>query len=211
MIMMIIIHLYYKWTGSAKGFNFGLSFLQENFTSATEPMYRIDRNNNRIIKIKHNDYNDQDYKSNASTIINSCIVSSNVDDKQPKNHSHHNHRDGDYDDDKWVLIVNNDIAFYPHTLKHITITVQKQLSQSNLKNANIGFTNLCCGSEWSAVIFTKRLVNKVRVYIIKNLNLCVHKYIYLHYLHIYMYALIEYISKLHLSLFFYFYILVYLQ
>ena len=174
-------------------------------------MYRIDRNNNRIIKIKHNDYNDQDYKSNASTIINSCIVSSNVDDKQPKNHSHHNHRDGDYDDDKWVLIVNNDIAFYPHTLKHITITVQKQLSQSNLKNANIGFTNLCCGSEWSAVIFTKRLVNKVRVYIIKNLNLCVHKYIYLHYLRIYMYALIEYISKLHLSLFFYLYIVVYLQ
>jgi hypothetical protein len=128
-------------------------------------MYRIDTDHNRIIIINHYDYDDQERKSNANTIINSCTVSSNDDNKQSNNHSPHNHREGNYDDDKWVLIVNNDIAFYPHTLKQIITTVQKQLSQSNLRNANIGFTNLCCGSEWSAVIFTKRLVNKVRIYI----------------------------------------------
>lgn len=150
-------------------------------------MYRIDTDHNRIIIINHYDCDDQEHKSNASTIIDSCIVSSNVDDKQPNNHNHHNHRDGDHDDNEWVLIVNNDIAFYPHTLKQITITVQKQLSQSNLRNANIGFTNLCCGSEWSAVVFTKRLVNKVRIYIIENL--CLHIHVYRHHtLYIYIYV-----------------------
>ena len=175
--LSLSIFIYYKLTGSAKGFNFGLSFLQDNLTTTTEPMYHIDTDNNKFIVIHHNDYDDP-HKSNTT------FVSSAVGDRQSNNHSHHHyhHRDDDNDNDdddddsKWVLIVNNDIAFYPHTLKQITITVQKQLSHLNSRNATIGFTNLCCGSEWSAVIFTKRLVNKVRIYRVKNEF--VHKHVY---------------------------------
>lgn len=129
-------------------------------------MFHIDFDNDRLIILNNYDHDDYHHQSNSSTIIDKSNVSSNVDDEiQPNNHSPQLHRDeGDYVDDKWVLIVNNDIAFCPRTLKQITITVQKQLSQLNSKNnASIGFTNLCCGSEWSAVIFTKRLVNKVRI------------------------------------------------
>ena len=59
----------------------------------------------------------------------------------------------------WILIVNSDIAFYPGTLKRITKNVNFELH--NDTKFGIGFTNLCCGGEWSAVAFTHRLVNEV--------------------------------------------------
>jgi GT2 family glycosyltransferase len=59
----------------------------------------------------------------------------------------------------WVLVVNNDIAFYPGVLNRI----QQQVSQALVSNPSfgIGFTSLCCGGEWSAVIFTRRMVTEV--------------------------------------------------
>jgi hypothetical protein len=58
-----------------------------------------------------------------------------------------------------VLIVNSDIAFYPGVLQRISRAVERQLRRDPL--FGIGFTSLCCGSEWSAVVFTRRLVEKI--------------------------------------------------
>lgn len=59
----------------------------------------------------------------------------------------------------WVLVVNNDIAFYPGVLKNLAEQVNKQLVFDH--KFGIGFTSLCCGGEWSAVVFTRRMVEVV--------------------------------------------------
>ncbi len=65
----------------------------------------------------------------------------------------------DSDGPTWVLVVNNDIAFYPGVLRRIGRSVERALSHD--QNFGVGFTSLCCGSEWSAVAFTRRLVRAV--------------------------------------------------
>ena len=59
----------------------------------------------------------------------------------------------------WVLVVNNDIAFYPGILRRVAKHAYKSLHHNS--TFGVGFTSLCCGGEWSAVVFTKRLVEKV--------------------------------------------------
>ena len=61
--------------------------------------------------------------------------------------------------DDWVLVVNSDITFYPGVLGRLAKSVERQLSRDPL--FGIGFTSLCCGSEWSAVVFTRRIVNTI--------------------------------------------------
>ena len=61
--------------------------------------------------------------------------------------------------DDWVLVVNSDIAFYPGVLGRLAKSVERQLSRD--PKFGIGFTSLCCGSEWSAVVFTRRIVNAI--------------------------------------------------
>ena len=61
--------------------------------------------------------------------------------------------------DDWVLVVNSDIAFYPGVLGRLAKSVERQLSRDPW--FGIGFTSLCCGSEWSAVVFTRRIVNTI--------------------------------------------------
>ena len=63
------------------------------------------------------------------------------------------------DPDDWVLIVNSDIAFYPDTLRKIAASVEQQLHDDPL--FGIGFTSLCCSVEWSAIIVTRRLINRI--------------------------------------------------
>lgn len=60
---------------------------------------------------------------------------------------------------KWVLVVNSDIAFYPGVLSKLARSVNKALQ--HIQSFGIGFTSLCCDSEWSAVIFSRRLVARV--------------------------------------------------
>ncbi len=62
----------------------------------------------------------------------------------------------------WVLHVNNDVAFYPGVLRNIHRSAEKALSHD--PQFGIGFTSLCCGSEWSAVVFTKRMVAVVGLF-----------------------------------------------
>jgi hypothetical protein len=65
---------------------------------------------------------------------------------------------------KWALIVNADIAFYPGVLKTIAIGASRLLSLNAVATGprfGLGFTSLCCGSEWSAVILSEELVRAV--------------------------------------------------
>lgn len=59
----------------------------------------------------------------------------------------------------WVLVINSDIAFYPGILKKISKETERSLA--HFETFGVGFTSLCCGGEWSAVIFTKRLVERI--------------------------------------------------
>jgi len=59
----------------------------------------------------------------------------------------------------WVLVINSDIAFYPGILKRISKETER--SMAHIENFGIGFTSLCCGGEWSAVIFTRKLVERI--------------------------------------------------
>ena len=136
-----------------------------------------------------NNNNNNNHNHNTSNIITASIdatsynvsteITNSTVDGHYRDHYYPNDGDGDveHDNHKWVLVVNNDIAFYPQTLKQIATTMYKHyesstslpksstshsLSSSSLRYG-IGFTNLCCGSEWSAVIFTKQLVEKVMI------------------------------------------------
>ena len=62
----------------------------------------------------------------------------------------------------WGLVLNNDISFYPGILKLISNNVEYYLQ--NDKKFGIGFTSLCCGGAFSAVVFTKRLVQVVGLF-----------------------------------------------
>jgi hypothetical protein len=46
----------------------------------------------------------------------------------------------------WVLIVNNDIAFYPGVLQRLSNDINKNIRDNPL--FGIGFTSLCCGGQW---------------------------------------------------------------
>jgi hypothetical protein len=64
----------------------------------------------------------------------------------------------------WVFVLNNDIAFYPGVLKRISHYVERSLIHD--KKFGIGFTSLCCGGQFSAVIYTRRyekmIMNEVK-------------------------------------------------
>lgn len=62
----------------------------------------------------------------------------------------------------WGLVVNNDIAFYPGVLRYLSYQVYKRLDTD--PRFGIGFFNLCCGGEWSAIVFTRRMVEKVGLF-----------------------------------------------
>jgi GT2 family glycosyltransferase len=63
---------------------------------------------------------------------------------------------------KWVLHVNNDVAFYPGVLRNIHRATEKCLHHD--EKFGIGFTSLCCGGEWSAVVFARRMVEAVGLF-----------------------------------------------
>lgn len=59
----------------------------------------------------------------------------------------------------WVLVINNDISFFPGILKRIARNVEHSFLHD--PKFGVGFTSLCCGGEWSAVAFTGRLVDEI--------------------------------------------------
>jgi hypothetical protein len=70
----------------------------------------------------------------------------------------------------WSLVVNADIAFYPGVLRTIAFNVhnfQNVNIRSNERPVGIAFTSLCCGAEWSAVVFTKALVEAVGTFTLR--------------------------------------------
>ena len=72
-------------------------------------------------------------------------------------HTHkHTHK---YKPPQWGIVVNADIAFYPNIL--FTLAHQVEAALVSNKKFGIGFTSLCCGSEWSAVVFTTRVAQEV--------------------------------------------------
>jgi GT2 family glycosyltransferase len=59
----------------------------------------------------------------------------------------------------WCLIVNYDIAFHPGTLRYLAHRVHQVMNSQ--PNFGVGFLNLCCGGEWSAIILTRKMVQAV--------------------------------------------------
>lgn len=59
----------------------------------------------------------------------------------------------------WVLVVNSDIAFYPGVLKRISKHAYNSIE--SVEKFGLGFTSLCCGGEWSALVFTRSLISSV--------------------------------------------------
>lgn len=65
---------------------------------------------------------------------------------------------------EWALVVNADVAFYPGVLKTIVKSVNGLVAINKVATSapfGIGFTSLCCGAEWSAVVFTAKMVHAV--------------------------------------------------
>jgi len=62
----------------------------------------------------------------------------------------------------WGIVVNSDIAFMPGVLKYLSYNVYQRLDVD--KRFGIGFLNLCCGGEWSAVVFTRDMVSIVGLF-----------------------------------------------
>ena len=69
------------------------------------------------------------------------------------------HESNKYTVPEWGLVVNADISFYPGVLSKLSTGVEWNLATND--KFGIGFTSLCCGSEWSAVIFTSRVASQV--------------------------------------------------
>lgn len=65
-------------------------------------------------------------------------------------------------DASWCLVVNSDISFYPGVLGRLAKGVEEKLIEDPF--FGLGFTSLCCGSEWSAVVFTRKVVDKVGLF-----------------------------------------------
>lgn len=59
----------------------------------------------------------------------------------------------------WVLVINSDIAFYPGVLHRISKHADRATAKDD--KFGLGFTDLCCGSEWSAVVFSRKLVETI--------------------------------------------------
>lgn len=59
---------------------------------------------------------------------------------------------------QWSLVVNADISFYPGILNNLAGQVEQALAADD--RFGIGFTSLCCGSEWSAVVFTAKVASQ---------------------------------------------------
>ena len=49
--------------------------------------------------------------------------------------------------------------FNLHSSQNISNQMEDNIKQNN--NFGIGFTSLCCGSEWSAVMFTRRIIDRI--------------------------------------------------
>ena len=90
------------------------------------------------------------FTANASI---SEIVPAHIKDRKGRKHMHK------YKPPQWGIVVNTDIAFYPNVLFILAHKVEEALAVND--NFGIGFTSLCCGSEWSAVVFTTRVAEKV--------------------------------------------------
>ena len=74
-------------------------------------------------------------------------------------HARHRHKSKEHTIPQWSLVVNADISFYPGILGVLANQVENTLSTD--ESFGIGFTSLCCGSEWSAVVFTTRVAVNV--------------------------------------------------
>ena len=71
----------------------------------------------------------------------------------------------------WCLVVNADVAFPTGVLADIAKAVREELRANAVADQlrdrprprpfGLGFTSLCCGAEWSAVVFTRQLVQVV--------------------------------------------------
>lgn len=59
----------------------------------------------------------------------------------------------------WGIALNYDIAFYPGILRRISRAVEYHLKHDD--KFGIGFTSLCCGGFYSALVVTQRLIHKV--------------------------------------------------
>ena len=62
----------------------------------------------------------------------------------------------------WVLVINSDITFYPGVLQRIAKMADRAIHKD--EKFGLGFTDLCCGSEWSAVVFSKRLLEAIGLF-----------------------------------------------
>lgn len=77
----------------------------------------------------------------------------------------------------WVFVVNYDIEFYPGILRRLFRHMQESILQANKTTIEstgktsspysnkpyfgVGMTGMCCGGEWSAIAFTRSLVDEV--------------------------------------------------
>jgi hypothetical protein len=59
----------------------------------------------------------------------------------------------------WALVMNYDIAFYPGVLRRIARSTEYHLKHDS--GFGIGFTSLCCGGYFSALVLTDRLLKSV--------------------------------------------------
>lgn len=59
----------------------------------------------------------------------------------------------------WALVMNYDIAFYPGVLRRIARSTEYHLKHDS--GFGIGFTSLCCGGYFSALVLTNRLLKVV--------------------------------------------------
>lgn len=101
-------------------------------------------------------------KANKSSYFYKAIIDINTINQNPGsangfNHGLHGMMNSNIT--TWVLVINSDIAFYPGILRKISRETERSLA--NIETFGVGFTSLCCGGEWSAVIFTSRLVEKI--------------------------------------------------
>lgn len=70
----------------------------------------------------------------------------------------HRHKAHAHSVPQWSLVVNADISFYPGILS--TLAEQVEFALATDDSFGIGFTSLCCGSEWSAVVFTTKVASQ---------------------------------------------------
>ena len=139
----------------------GKSFLKKRFRGAHVVIKTLDRNpgaaagfNTGLRYLQSSVGIGQGFTANASIAESMPMTIPTMERKGRKyTHSHK------YKPPQWGLVVNADIAFYPNVLFTLSHQVEEALATND--KFGIGFTSLCCGSEWSAVVFTTRVAQQV--------------------------------------------------